>query len=200
MRITGGNWVFVSVHWPSRQAQPYLQFRFLLRYPQFRFLMTLFTAGYALLVSNSNMLYALSNLTRLEPVSLWLTSSRLRHGPKCHPCHYPSRCVLKWNCCNDYLTLSCLVKNELGNPHSSLLLCCILHYTGSSSVNWLAINVYIVCKKLPHKTLHVHSARYTQCMHVSTCKLKLPRDIHTSKVQTPLPTHPFPESAATHSS
>ena len=48
---------------------------------------------------------ALSNLTRLEPVSLWLTSSRSRHGPRCHPCHYPSRCVLKWICCNDYLTL-----------------------------------------------------------------------------------------------
>ena len=52
---------------------------------------------------------------------------------------YPSRCVLKWNCCNDYLT-SCLVKNELGNLHSSLLLYCILHYTGSSSVNWLAVS------------------------------------------------------------
>jgi len=42
--------------------------------------------------------------TQLEPVSLWLTFSRLRHGPKCHPhspkchpCHCPSRCVLKWN-------------------------------------------------------------------------------------------------------
>ena len=56
---------------------------------------------YALPVSNSDMPW----VTRLEPVSLWLTSSRLQHGPKCHPCHYPSRCVLKWNCCNDYLTL-----------------------------------------------------------------------------------------------
>ena len=45
-------------------------------------------------------------VTRLEPVSLWLTSSRLRHGPKYHPCQCPSRCVLKWNCCNNYLTLS----------------------------------------------------------------------------------------------
>ena len=30
---------------------------------------------------------------------------------------------------------SCLVKNELGNPHFSPLLYCILFYTGSSSVN-----------------------------------------------------------------
>ena len=37
--------------------------------------------------------------------SLWLTSSRSRRGPKCHPCHCPSRCVLKWRCCNNYLTL-----------------------------------------------------------------------------------------------
>ena len=64
---------------------------------------------YALLVSNSDMLLQhvtvlKVRVTRLEPVSLWLTSSRLQHGPKCHPCHYPSRCVLKWNCCNDYLT------------------------------------------------------------------------------------------------
>ena len=26
-------------------------------------------------------------------------------------------------------------------------------------------NVYIVHTKLPHKTLRVHSARYTQCIH-----------------------------------
>ena len=38
------------------------------------------------------------------------------------------------------ISSSCLVKNELGNPHSSLLLYCILHYTGSSSVNWLAVS------------------------------------------------------------
>ena len=52
-------------------------------------------------------------VTRLEPVSLWLTSSRSRHGPKCHPCHYPSRCVLKWNCCNDYLTLPVQLRMSL---------------------------------------------------------------------------------------
>ena len=30
-------------------------------------------------------------------------------------------------------------------------------------------------KKLPHKTLRVHSARYTQCIHVGSHKLKLPQ-------------------------
>ena len=40
-------------------------------------------------------------------------------------------------------------------------------------------NVYIAHKKLPNKTLRVHSARYTQCIHVSSRKLKLPKDTHT---------------------
>ena len=31
-------------------------------------------------------------------------------------------------------------------------------------------NLYIARKKLPHKTLRVHSARYTQCIHVSSRK------------------------------
>ena len=31
-------------------------------------------------------------------------------------------------------------------------------------------NLYIAHKKLPHKTLRVHSARYTQCIHVSSRK------------------------------
>ena len=44
-------------------------------------------------------------------------------------------------------------------------------------------NVYIARKKLPHKTVRVHSARYTQCIHVSSGKLKLPKDIHTNKVK-----------------
>ena len=38
------------------------------------------------------------------------------------------------------ISLPVLVKNELGNLHSSLLLYCILYYTGSSSVNWLAVS------------------------------------------------------------
>ena len=53
-------------------------------------------------------------------------------------------------------------------------------------------------KKRPHKTLHVDSARYTKCIHVGSHKLKLPKDIHTSKVQR-APTHPPRESATMHS-
>ena len=39
-------------------------------------------------------------------------------------------------------------------------------------------NLYIAHKKLPHKTLHVHGARYTQSIHVSSRKLKLPKDTY----------------------
>ena len=64
-----------------------------------------------------------------------------------------------------------------------------------SRVNeWMNVNLYIAHKKLPHKTLHVHSARYTQCIHVSSRKLKLAKDTNTKKVQTaPVPTYPFPK-------
>ena len=48
-------------------------------------------------------------------------------------------------------------------------------------------------KKLPHKTLRVHSARYTQCIHASSRKLKLPKDTHTERYKQLLPTHPFPK-------
>ena len=48
-------------------------------------------------------------------------------------------------------------------------------------------------KKLPHKTLRVHSTRDTQCIHVSCRKLKLPKDTHTKKYKQLLPTHPFPK-------
>ena len=45
-----------------------------------------------------------------------------------------------------------------------------------------------------------HGVRYTHCIHVSSLKLKLPKDFHTNKVQT-APTHPPPpESATIHSS
>ncbi len=54
-------------------------------------------------------------------------------------------------------------------------------------------NLYIAHKKLPHKTLRVHSARYTQCIHVSSRKLKLPKDTHTKRYKQLLPTHPFPK-------
>ena len=54
-------------------------------------------------------------------------------------------------------------------------------------------NLYIAHKKkLPHKTLRVHSARYTQCIHVSSRKLKLPKDTNTKKYKQLLPTYPFP--------
>ena len=49
-----------------------------------------------------------------------------------------------------------------------------------SSLNeWMNENLYIAHKKLPHKALHVHSAWYTQCIHVSSRKLKLPKDMHS---------------------
>ena len=54
-------------------------------------------------------------------------------------------------------------------------------------------NLYIAHKKIPHKTFRVHSARYTQCIHVSSRKLKLPKDVHTKKYKQLLPTHPFPK-------
>ena len=38
--------------------------------------------------------------------------------------------------------------------------------------------IHTVQKKLSHKTLRVHSARYTQCIHVSSRKLKLPRNLY----------------------
>ena len=66
---------------------------------------------------------------------------------------------------------------------------------------WMNENLYIAHKKLPHKTLRVHSARYTQCMHVSSRKQKLPKDMHSyQKVQT-APTHPpLPKSGTIHNS
>ena len=54
-------------------------------------------------------------------------------------------------------------------------------------------NLYIAHKKLPYKTLRVHSARYTQCIHVSSRKLKLPKDTHIKKYKQLLPTQPFPK-------
>ena len=57
---------------------------------------------------------------------------------------------------------------------------------------WMNENLYTAQKKLTHKTLCVHSARYTQCIHVSSHKLKLPKDIHAKKYKQPLHTQPFP--------
>ena len=68
-------------------------------------------------------------------------------------------------------------------------------------IEWMNENLYIAHKKLPHKTLRVHSARYTQCIHVSSRKLKLPKYMHSyQKVQT-APTHPpLPKSGTIHNS
>ena len=37
---------------------------------------------------------------------------------------------------------------------------------------WMNENLYIAHKTFPHRTLRVHSAGYTQCIHVSSRKLK----------------------------
>ena len=59
-------------------------------------------------------------------------------------------------------------------------------------------NLYVAHKKLPHKTLRVHSARYTQCMHVSSRKLKTTKEHSYQTVQT-APTHlPLPKSGTIH--
>ena len=53
-------------------------------------------------------------------------------------------------------------------------------------------NLYIAYKKLPHETLRVHSSRYTQCIHVSSRKLKttkghalIPKSANSSYPPTP---------------
>ena len=76
-----------------------------------------------------------------------------------------------------------------------------LHRTMGLPLRWMnEFFLYIEHKKLPHKTLRVHSARYTQCIHVSSRKLKLPKDTHTKKYKQLLPTHPFPKVETIHSS
>ena len=65
---------------------------------------------------------------------------------------------------------------------------------GPRAALWMNENLYIAHKKLSHKTMHVHSAtRYTQSIHVSSCKLKLPKDTLTEKYKQFLPSHPFPK-------
>ena len=62
---------------------------------------------------------------------------------------------------------------------------------------WLKIHIWhIKKKKLPHKTSCVHSTRYTQCIHVSSHKLKVPKDIHTNKEQTSTTLPPPPPEGA----
>ena len=53
--------------------------------------------------------------------------------------------------------------------------------------------LYTEHKKLPHETLRVHSARYMQCIHVSSRKLKPTKGPHTKRYKQLLPTHPFPK-------
>ena len=65
--------------------------------------------------------------------------------------------------------------------------------TGRSCHKQMNENLHIAHKKLPHKTVCVHSARYTQCIHVNSCKLKLPKDTRTKKYKQLLPTHLFPK-------
>ena len=67
------------------------------------------------------------------------------------------------------------------------------HSGYTSSEGFFILFLYIAHKKPPHKTLRVHSAGYTQCIHVSSRKLKLPKDTHTKKYKQLLPTHPFPK-------
>ena len=67
--------------------------------------------------------------------------------------------------------------------------------------NEVVTNLYIAHKKkLTHKTLRVHSARYAQCIHVSSRKLKTTKDSHTSKVQAASTHPPLPKTATIHSS
>ena len=66
---------------------------------------------------------------------------------------------------------------------------------------WIKKVIYSNNNKNPHKTSRVHSARCTQCIHVSCRKLKITNDTRTIKVQT-APTHthpPLPKSATIHS-
>ena len=41
--------------------------------------------------------------------------------------------------------------------------------------------------------VHNNFPRYTPCIHVSSRKLKLPKDTHTKRYKQLLPTHPFPK-------
>ena len=52
----------------------------------------------------------------------------------------------------------------------------------------------------PHKSLHLYSARYTQCIHVSFHNVKLPKDTHTNKARTAPIHQALPGSATIHGS
>ena len=55
---------------------------------------------------------------------------------------------------------------------------------------WMNENLYIMHKKLPHKTLHVYGTRYTPCIHVSSCKLKHQRSLITKSTNSSYPPTP----------
>ena len=70
---------------------------------------------------------------------------------------------------------------------------CVEHQNMNASVNK---NSYIAHKKLPHKTLRIHSTRYTHSIH-ETCKLSQAKTYRRTliliKYTQPLCTHPFPK-------
>ena len=84
----------------------------------------------------------------------------------------------------------------------NVYLCCSQHncFKVYHMNEWMNENLYIAHKKLPHKILRVHSARYTQCIHVSSCKLKLPKGRSYQKLQTAHAHPPLPKSGTIHSS
>ena len=57
---------------------------------------------------------------------------------------------------------------------------------------WMNENLYIIygAWKLPHKTLHAHSARCTQCIHKRLSQAETAEDSHTNEVHNNNPTPP----------
>ena len=55
-------------------------------------------------------------------------------------------------------------------------------------IEWMNENFICGTLKLPHKTLRVHSARYTQCIHVGSHRLNYPKTFIPVKYKQPLPT------------
>ena len=54
-------------------------------------------------------------------------------------------------------------------------------------------NVYMGPRNFHQKTSRIHSARYTQCIHVGSHKLKLQKDIHTNKERATQTTRSLPK-------
>ena len=84
---------------------------------------------------------------------------------------------------NSYLLLLAAIQNKTKT---------VQEFSGRKSGDlWMNewMKIYITHKKLPYKTMHVHSIRYTQCIHLSSCKLKTTKGHSYQKIQT-APTHP----------